>query len=191
VREHGELPVQYAAGTKSSNAGSHARSAVGIETRLRPVGRLQVLQRLRRRAGQPEFLGYSSKLVPSGNDLRGLCFFFQLYRYRFRVSVLDCHAVALCAHGELAWRHAVSIQSSQQLASLLLHLLFFFRDVRDDITQNVERCDPRVSRSADGLHGDRHHSLQFESLVQWSERDDQPDGRAIRIGDYEASALSP
>ena len=62
------------------------------------------------------------------------------------MPVLDQDAVAVGADGEVAGVNAPIRKLTQQFLRLALDLLFLPRNVRDDVTQNVERRHTRVPR---------------------------------------------
>ena len=84
-----------------------------------------------------------------------------------------------------------TIQRPQQLLRLLFHLLFLFGDVGYDVAENIERRNSRVSRAADRLHGNRHHRLESERAMQWSQRQHQSNGRAVGVGNRKPPGLAP
>src|SRR5206468_11874174 len=58
VREHGKLPVKYAAGTQPSDCSGHAGAQIDIETRLRTVAGAEIHHRMLRSAGKLQLLGF-------------------------------------------------------------------------------------------------------------------------------------
>src|SRR5271157_1151206 len=191
VREHGELVVQNAAWTQASNRYRHSITAVYIEAGLRTVRRIVIDERLRRRQWQLELLRSRTKIVERSYDVGGLRFLPQLHGNRLGVAVLNCYPIAMCRHAESGWLDMITVQSPEQFARLLLHLFFFFGDVGDDIAQNVERGDARISRAADRLHRSDKDRFDAKLLMQRRECNHQSDGRAVRIGDYVAARLLP
>src|ERR1019366_3025996 len=59
-----------------------------------------------------------------------------------------------------------------------------------DVAENVEGRDSGISGAADRLHGYRHHRIQRETAMQRSQGEHESDGRAVGIGDGEASGLA-
>ena len=121
----------------------------------------------------------------------GLRFLFEFDGNRFGVTVLDGHAIALRAHGEVARHNPGAIQVAEQFACFFLHLFFFLGDVGNHVTQNVERSHARISGAADGLHGGRHHRLKTKNAIEWGESEYQADGRAVGIGHNEPARVAP
>src|SRR5215472_688096 len=175
MREHGELPVEYWAWAQTPNGCGHSGAAIGIEARLRTITGAHVLHRFFGSAWQFQLLRFSLVAGPCRQNLIGSHFLLQLHRDRFRVPIFYGDAVALRAHGKAGRYDLRAIHVAKQFERLLLHLFFFFGDVGNDIAENVERSDARISCATDRLHRDRHHRLKPELLVQWSECQHQSD----------------
>src|SRR5579864_1066698 len=186
VREHGELPVENAAGTKASHDRRHAGAGIDVESRLRAIVGLDVDDRTLGSAGKLQFLRLGAVAVPGGNDFVGLGLGLQPNGNGFGVTVFDGDAVALRAHGKGAGNYSRSVDLAEQLASLLFHFFFFITDEGDYVAQNVERGDTGISRAADGLHGDGHNCFQAEALVDRSQRENEANRGAVGIGDHVA-----
>src|SRR5271165_1351314 len=189
VREHSELVVQNAAWAQPSHGHGHAVAAVHIEARLRAVRRIVVHNGLRRRQRQLELLRSRAKVVECSDDFSGVGLLPQLYGNRLGVAVFDRNPIAVRRHAECGLLDMIAIQSSEELTRLLFHLLFLFGDIRDDVAQDVERGDARISCSTDRLHRGHENRLDAKFLMKRRERHHQSDGRAVRIGNNEATRL--
>jgi len=60
---------------------------------------------------------------------------------------------------------------------------------RDDIAENVERRDSRITRTGDGLQGNDKDFFQAEGIRERFENEDKSGGGAIWIGNNEARAV--
>src|SRR5271166_2206415 len=157
VREHSELVVQNAAGTQSSHGNGHSVAAVHIEAWLRTVRCIVIDERLRRRQRQLKLLGSRAKAIEGSDDFGDAGLLPQLHRNRLSVAVFNRNPIAVRRHAEGGLLDMVAIQSPEQLARLLLHLFFFFGDIRDHVAQDVERGDARIPCATNRLHG-RHEN---------------------------------
>src|ERR1035441_1464940 len=106
------------------------------------------------------------------------------------MPIFNGYAIALRAHGKRCGTDAAAFERSEQLLRLLFHLLFFVLDVGDDVAQDVERRNAWVSSSANGLHRYCHDGFELETTMEGSERNYQSNGRAVGIGDGEASRFA-
>ena len=85
----------------------------------------------------------------------GFCSKF--HRDRHRVPIHHRHAIAVRAHLRRQRLDVIADEVAQDLLRLLLHLLFFAADERDDVADDVHRRHARIARAGDGLHrGDDH-----------------------------------
>src|SRR5205085_10692256 len=103
---------------------------------------------------------------------------------------LDRDAVALRAHRELAGFDMRAVQGAEELKGFRFHLLFFFGDVGDHVSQDVERCHSGITGAAYRLHCDRYHLIEAEVLLYWRESQDQSDGGAVGIRYDEAARFA-
>src|SRR5271166_705305 len=106
------------------------------------------------------------------------------------MAIFHGHAVALRAHSEGSGHHARAVERAQQLLRFLLHLLFFVLDVRNHVAEDIERRNSWISRAADRLHRDSHNRLKLKTTMKRSQRQQESNGRTIRIRDREPSRLA-
>src|SRR5579864_51115 len=89
VREHGEFPVEDAAGAKTADHRCHASAGVDIKPRLRTVIRIYIDNRPIGGAGKSEFLRFSLVAVPGVNDFFRPGLFLQTNGDRLSMAILD------------------------------------------------------------------------------------------------------
>ena len=105
------------------------------------------------------------------------------------VAVDDGDTVAVCRDLERVRSVVVEtllvlIDAPQDLGSLPFDLFLLASNVRDDVVQDVQRRDSRVSSTRDGLHRGAHDGLQgSEPILQGFQSDDNSSGRAIGVAD--------
>ena len=191
VGEHGELPVQKRARPQAAYRGSHALAAHAVQPRLRPVFGRTELYRLDRRGGQC-IAGQGRKFAPGVEDLLSRRPGRQLDADALSMAVFHRHPVAVRTHPGVQRFYPVSAQLAQQFQRLSFEFFFLALDVGDDIAQDVERGDPRITGAADGLHGAHKYALQAKAIGQRLQRQHQPDGAAVGVGhDVAAGLISP
>src|ERR1035438_7774514 len=105
------------------------------------------------------------------------------------MPIFNGYAIALRAHGKRCGNDAAAFERSEQLLRLLFHLLFFVLDVGDDVAEDVEGRNSRISGATNGLHRYCHDGLELETAMQGSKRKHQSNGGAVGIGDSEAFGL--
>src|ERR1035438_4982669 len=102
------------------------------------------------------------------------------------MPIFHRYAITLRAHRKRCGNDAAAAECPEQLQRLLFHLLFFVLDVWDDVAQDIERRDSRISGAAYSLHRYCHDGFELETTMEGSQREHQSNGRAIGIGDGEA-----
>src|SRR5580700_654018 len=189
VREHRELVIKDATGTKTPDADRHPATTVEIEAWLWTVRGRVVHQRPFGSQWASQFVRFRFEVTDGGQDGLDISLLFQLHRHRLGVSVFHRDAIAMRCHAEAGILHVIAVQLAEEFLRLLLHLFFFFRNVWDHIAQNVERRNAGIARPADRLHGRHEERFHAKRLVQRRESDDQADRRTIRIGHDESARL--
>ena len=77
-------------------------------------------------------------------------------------------------------------ESTENLGQFPFHLFFFFSDVRNNVIEDVEGRDSRVTGTRDGLHSRHHDGFEgTECLFESVERDRETSCRAVGVGDDE------
>ena len=94
------------------------------------------------------------------------------------------------ADADASFNETRTIPPAKQLLRLFFHLFFFAGDERDDIAENVERRDSRITRTGDGLHGDDKDFFQAEGIRERFENENKSCCRAIGIGNNEARTVT-
>ena len=101
------------------------------------------------------------------------------------MPVDDRHARRRRADDHRERRHRVALERAEHLLRLALHLLFLARDRRDDVAEDVERRDARISGSGHRLQR-RHHDARKAEAAQRGQHDREGHGRAVGVGDDRA-----
>src|SRR4051794_36355120 len=89
-------------------------------------------------------------------------------------------------------RYRMAIRDTpHNLLRLLLHLLLFAPNVRDNVREDVHRCNAWVAGSGDSLHGSGNDALDTE-FCERGQGESKNDGRAVRIrNDHPLPATIP
>src|SRR5437763_1921378 len=113
VDERDHPIVEDRIGTQPSHAHRHAALAVAVEARLRAVGRVDVVDRMRRRGGKTQLLRLAAKLAHGVNDLRAAGRLPQLHRHRHQMPVDGRHAVGLRGDADRRGNEALPVPPSE------------------------------------------------------------------------------
>ena len=165
----------------AADHGGHAAFGVAVEDRLRAVGTVEDVDRTYRSGGELELLGSPAELAhrvlhqlrrrrPAEPQAHGL-----------GVAVADRNTIAMRREREAGVDEALPIPCAEELLRLLLHLLFFLGDERDDVVERVERCDAGIARAGDRLHRRDDRELDAERQLQGGGGEREADRRAIPV----------
>src|SRR5215471_10038325 len=152
VAEHRELPVEDSAGLEAPHEGRHPPLRVHVAPGLRPLRLGQVVDRPLGGGRQAGDLGVPAELPPRFLEVFGPWLLRQRDRNGFRVAVLDRDAVGHRGDGEVRRDDAIPLGAAEDLDDLALQLFSLFRDVGDDVAEDVERGHAGITRAGDRLH---------------------------------------
>src|SRR5262249_4411446 len=88
---------------------------------------------------------------------------------------------------EAAGLHLYAVQLAEKLSGFGFKLLFFLRDVRNHIAENIERGHARVPRATDRLHRADEDVVETEAECQRRQCQNETDCRAVGISDDESA----
>jgi len=109
------------------------------------------------------------------------------------MAVARGHAVAGRADGDGRWLDRASLlrQRTQYLERLGGQLLLLPADMGDDVIEAIQRRHAGITCPREGLHGGNEYAPQAKGIVEWLERERQPHGRAVGVGDDEPPVPPP
>jgi hypothetical protein len=81
--------------TQTPNRNSHAVFKIAVQTCLRAIFFLEIIQKLFRCTGQAEFLRFSAKVIPAFNDFINRNFLFIRKEDRCNMTISDRNSQAL------------------------------------------------------------------------------------------------
>src|SRR5262245_31553021 len=106
------------------------------------------------------------------------------------MSIQHVDAVALSTDFEIGKRNVPVFELSENLAGFRLDLLFFVRNVRNDVVDDVEAGHARISRTGERLHCNDVNLLNAKGRLEWRQSQDKRHRRAIRIGNDIAALVA-
>src|ERR1043165_1051899 len=192
VDERDHADVKQRARTDAADADGHAALAVAVEARLRAVGLLEDVDRMFRRAREPQLLRDAAEVAQRLLDLvdrRHVVAHRE--RDRHQMAVDRRHAVRLRGDAHRRVDEALAVPRAEDLARLDLDLLFLAADVRNDVVEDGQRRDAVPAGAGDGLHGGDVQLL--DAPLAFDRRDGEREAHrgAVRVRDDVAAAALP
>src|SRR5437870_12532896 len=92
---------------------------------------------------------------------------------------------------EFGGEEALTVPRAEELLRLLLHLFLLLGDERDDVVEGVERRDPRIARTGEGLQGRHHDAFDPKRLVERRRGEREADGGAVPVREDRAGTCAP